>query len=219
MGVVIFGTGTLAQVVARYYDDDCENEVVAYTVDADYIRTLELDGRPVVPFEELAENYPPEACSLLVAVTQQNGHRDLLERKVCEAWEKGYCTTSFIHPSATVANFTSGGNYCVISPGAIIEPYITLGNGVFIRSGAYVGHHCTIRDFAYIAPRASVSGHVDVGAGAFIGNNATIRDRVTIGHHAVIGCGAAVLRDVKPYEVYRGYPARLLSISGNEVEI
>ena len=64
-----------------------------------------------------------------------------------------------------------------------------------------------------------LSGHVDVGAGAFIGNNATIRDRVTIGHHAVIGCGAVVLRDVKPDEVYRGYPARLLSISGKEILI
>lgn len=215
MAIVIFGTGTLAQVIAEYWDDD----VCAYTVDADYIRLLELYGKPVVPFEEIQLSYPPDEHSIFVAVTQQNGHRDLLERKVHEAWEKGYHAATFVHPSAVVIGPVSGGRNNAVCPGAIVEPYARLGDGVFVRSGAYVGHHCTIRDFAYIAPRASIAGHVDVGAGAFIGNNATVRDRVTIGHHAVIGCGAVVLRDVKPYEVYQGYPARLLSISGEEVKI
>lgn len=214
MAVVIFGTGTFAQVVARYFGD-----VVAYTVDADYVQTLNLDQKPVVPFEELETVYSPGDVQVFVAVTQQNGHRDLLERKVCGVWKKGYETPFFIHPTAITPTHCPLPQNCLISPGAIVEPFVSLGNGVMIRSGAYIGHHCTIRDFAYIAPKASMSGHVDVGAGAFIGNNATIRDRVTIGHHAVIGCGAVVLRDVRPYEVYQGYPARLLSISGEDIEI
>lgn len=214
MAIVIFGTGTFAQVVARYLDD-----VVAYTVDADYVKTLNLDGKLVVPFEELQETYTPDNVQVFVAVTQQNGHRDLLERKVCEVWKKGYETPFFAHPTAILPAHVPMPQNCLISPGAIIEPFVSLGNGVMVRSGAYVGHHCTIREFSYIAPRASIAGHVDIGAGVFIGNNATIRDRVTIGHHAVIGCGAVVLRDVKPNEVYRGYPARLLSIGGEDIEI
>ena len=214
MGLVVFGVGTFAQVVARYVGD-----VDAYTVDADYIQALELDYKPVIPFEEVHLVYPPSEYDMFVAVTQQNGHRDLLERKVQAAWDLGYHTPSLSFRPEMVSVTVKYGQNCLISPGAIVEPFTTIGNGVFVRSGVYVGHHCTVRDFAYIAPRASIAGHVDVGAGAFIGNNATIRDRVTIGHHAVIGCGAVVLRDVKPYEVYRGYPARLLSISGEDIEI
>lgn len=213
--VVVFGTGGLAQVVAEYLDE----QVAAYTIDAKYIRTLSLKDKPIVSFEEVQLHYPPEKYDMLVVVTQQNRHRDLQDRKMKEAWEKGYATPHMIHYKAIVSESVSYGQNCIVCPGAIIEPFTTLGNGVIVRSGAYIGHHCHLGCCAYVAPRASMSGYVNVGSTAFIGNNATIRDRVTIGHHAVVGAGAVVLRDVKPDEVYQGYPARLLSIKGKDVEI
>jgi len=213
--LVIFGVGTFAQVVARYIND----VIVGFTVDTDYIQSNSLNGLPIVPFEKIGKTWSESDCSVLVVVTQQNGHRDLMEQKTKEVWRKGYFTTTFVHPTALLDTTVQVGMNCIVSPGAIVEPYTIAGNGVVIRSGAYIGHHCHLGCYSYIAPRASMSGHVTVGEGAFIGNNATIRDRVTIGHHAVIGAGAVVLRDVKPYEVYQGYPARLLSVSGKDIEI
>lgn len=213
--LVLFGIGGLAQVIAGYLGED----IAAFTVDSDYIQKLSLNDLPVVPFEEIQFSYIPDEFDILVAVTQQNRHRTLLDRKLREVWDKGYATPSFGHPTAIIDDSVRMGQNCIIGPGAILEPGVTLGNGVVVRSGAYIGHHSHLGCCSYIAPRASMSGYVQVGNGAFVGNNATIRDRIIVGHGSVVGTGAVVLRDVKPDEVYQGYPARLLSISGRDIEI
>ena len=47
-----------------------------------------------------------------------------------------------------------------------------------------------------------------IGNDVFIGTNVTILDGVSIGHGAVIAAGAVVVRDVKPYEIVGGVPAK-----------
>lgn len=51
-------------------------------------------------------------------------------------------------------------------------------------------------------------GDVVIGSDVWIGFGATILSGVTIGHGAVIGAGAVVSRDVAPYAVAAGNPAR-----------
>ena len=47
-----------------------------------------------------------------------------------------------------------------------------------------------------------------VGRGATLGANCTIVCGVTIGHHAFVAAGAVVNRNVKPYALVAGVPAR-----------
>jgi acetyltransferase-like isoleucine patch superfamily enzyme len=51
---------------------------------------------------------------------------------------------------------------------------------------------------------------VRIGAHADIGVNAVVLPGVTIGKGAIVGAGAVVTRDVPPYAVVAGVPARLL---------
>lgn len=49
-----------------------------------------------------------------------------------------------------------------------------------------------------------------IGANAFIGIGAKIMPGVTIGERAVVGANAVVTRDVPPFEVWAGVPARYI---------
>ena len=49
-----------------------------------------------------------------------------------------------------------------------------------------------------------------IGSDVWIGYNAFIRTGVRIGHGAVIGAGAVVTKDVEPYSIVGGVPAKLI---------
>jgi len=51
---------------------------------------------------------------------------------------------------------------------------------------------------------------VEIGADAWIGAAAILLPGVTVGHHAVVGAGAVVTRDVEPWTVVAGNPARTI---------
>ena len=53
-------------------------------------------------------------------------------------------------------------------------------------------------------------GDIVIGSDVWICANVTIMDNVTIGHGAVVAAGAVVTRDVAPYSIVGGNPARLI---------
>lgn len=61
-----------------------------------------------------------------------------------------------------------------------------------------------------VSRQPEVSRGIRIGAGAWIGAHATILDGVTIGDGCVVGAGAVVTRDLPPYTVAVGVPARVV---------
>jgi acetyltransferase-like isoleucine patch superfamily enzyme len=58
---------------------------------------------------------------------------------------------------------------------------------------------------------------VTIGSDAFIGGACVILPGVSIGEHAVVGAGSVVTRDVPPYAVVAGNPARVVRrLEGSE---
>lgn len=53
-------------------------------------------------------------------------------------------------------------------------------------------------------------GNIVLGSDVWIGYGALIRSGVTVSHGAVIGMGAVVTRDVPPYAIFAGNPAKLI---------
>ncbi|MDQ2094462.1 chloramphenicol acetyltransferase [Rhodalgimonas zhirmunskyi] len=64
----------------------------------------------------------------------------------------------------------------------------------------------TTRDDAFFARRHARIARI--GHDTWIGHGAVIRPEVTIGHGAVVASSAVVTRDVAPYEIVTGIPAR-----------
>lgn len=61
--------------------------------------------------------------------------------------------------------------------------------------------------------------YYEIGNDVWIGANVSICQGVTIGDGAVVGTGAVVLKDVEPYAIYAGVPAKKIGTRFSEEEI
>jgi sugar O-acyltransferase (sialic acid O-acetyltransferase NeuD family) len=201
--LVIFGSGDIAQLAHYYFSKDSNYEVVAFTVDANYIKESEFCGLPVVAFEDVAKNYPPDSYDFFVALSYSKLNA-VRKEKFLAAKEMGFKLVSFISSRATVLNEGRIGENCFIFEDNTIQPFVTIGNNVTLWSGNHIGHHSVIHDHTFIASHAVVSGGVEIGEQCFVGVNAILRDHIKIGDRCVVGAGALLLADAAPEGVYIG---------------
>lgn len=201
--LVIFGSGDIAQLAHYYFSTDSNYEVVAFTVDANYIKESEFCGLPVVAFEDVAKNYPPDSYDFFVALSYSKLNA-VRKEKFLAAKEMGYKLVSFISSRATVLNEGRIGENCFIFEDNTIQPFVTVGNNVTLWSGNHIGHHSVIHDHTFIASHVVVSGGVEIGEQCFVGVNATLRDHIKIGDRCVVGAGALLLADAATEGVYIG---------------
>jgi sugar O-acyltransferase (sialic acid O-acetyltransferase NeuD family) len=201
--VVIFGTGTFAEVAYVYLTQDSPHRVAAFTVHEKYLREPVLLGLDIVPYETLEQHFPPSECALFTAVgfTRVNRARTEIYQ---DCKRRGYECISYINSRATHWGHFEVGENCFILENNVIQPFVRIGNNVIIWSGNHIGHHATIGDNCFIASHAVISGRVTIEPSCFIGVNATLRDGITIRAESVIGAGAIILKDTIEKGVYPG---------------
>ncbi len=115
------------------------------------------------------------------------------------------------------------GENCNIGQNVVISPGVRLGRNVKVQNNVsiYTGVICDDDVFLgpsmvftnVINPRSAVNrkdqyGSTIVEKGATIGANATIVCGIKIGKYSFVGAGAVVTKDVKPYALVVGNPAR-----------
>ncbi|MDW8062238.1 MAG: DapH/DapD/GlmU-related protein [Nitrososphaerota archaeon] len=126
-----------------------------------------------------------------------------------------------------IREFVSIGCSTRIGSHTVIDGYVEIGEKVSIQTGCYIPPGTVIEDGVFLGPYAVVlndkyppSGKL-IGAkirrGAIIGAGAMILPGVVIGEGAVVAAGSLVTRDVEPYNVVKGRPARI-SYSREEYE-
>ena len=201
--LVIFGTGEIAQLAHYYFSADSDYDVVAFTVDSQYLKDQIFCGLPVIAFENIFEKYPPSTHLLFIALSYSKLN-SIRKEKYLIAKEFGYELVSYLSSRATILNEGIIGENCFILEDNTIQPYANIGNNVTLWSGNHIGHHSVIRDHSFLASHVVVSGGVDIGEQCFIGVNATLRDHIKIGDRCVVGAGAILLDDVEPEGVYIG---------------
>jgi len=62
-------------------------------------------------------------------------------------------------------------------------------------------------------------GDISIGSDVWIGSNVIILSGVTIGDGAVIGAGAVVTKDIPPYAVAAGVPAKVIKSRFSDEDI
>ena len=199
--VVIFGAGDIAQIAHFYLTHDSEHEVVAFTVDKNYIPEGDFCGLSVLPFENVENEYPPDRYSMFIAISYAKVNT-VREEKYTQAREKGYSFISYVSTRANYWDNLQIGENCFIFEDNTIQPFVKIGNNVTLWSGNHIGHHVEIEDNCFITSHVVVSGGVKVQRNCFLGVNSTIRDHITIAPNCVIGAGSLILKDTQENGVY-----------------
>ena len=215
--LVIFGSGEIAQLAHFYFSNDSDYEVVAFTVNASFIRNDKFCRLPVVAFEDVTIQYPPEEYEIFVALSYSKLNA-VRKEKYLAAKLLGYRFASFVSSSATVMNEGKIGEDCFIFEDNTIQPFVSIGNNVTLWSGNHIGHHSVIKDHTFIASQVVISGGVEIGEQCFIGVNATLRDHIKIGDKCVIGAGALLLKDAEPEGVYIGTATERSKVPSNKLK-
>jgi len=214
--LVIFGAGDIAELAHYYFTKDSDYDVVAFTVDQDYLTDTECCGLPVVPFECLSESYPASECDLFIALSYAKLNQ-VRKDHYQVAKQKGYVLASYVSSFATVLNEGEIGDNCFILEDNTIQPFVKIGNNVTLWSGNHIGHHSIIQDHVFIASHVVISGGVRIGEQSFIGVNATIRDHVSVGEKAVIGAGSLLLESATDESVYTGDASKKARIPSSKL--
>ncbi|MCU0473979.1 MAG: acetyltransferase [Bacteroidales bacterium] len=198
--LIIFGNGKIADVVFYYAKNECNYNVVSFTVDRKFIGENRFHNLPVIPFEEIKDHYKPADYSIFIATGYQDLNR-LREAKYLAAKELGYEIVSIVSPGSKIPSSVKHGENCFIMPPAIIHPAVEIGNNTFVWSGAMIGHHSRIGNNCWLTSCTNISGVVKVGNNCFFAVNSTVGHGVNIGNECFLGANTLVTKNLADKKV------------------
>jgi len=128
-----------------------------------------------------------------------------------------------ILPDTTIGCNCSFGQNCVVGPN------VNIGSGVKVQNNVSIYEGVEVEDDVFLGPSMVFTNVINPRAfirrkeefkktllkkGCTVGANATIVCGVTIGEYALIGSGAVINKDVKPYALMVGVPAKQIGWVG-----
>ncbi|GAB4469756.1 MAG: acyl-ACP--UDP-N-acetylglucosamine O-acyltransferase [Elainellaceae cyanobacterium] len=88
-----------------------------------------------------------------------------------------------------------------------------IGNGNLLMAYVHIGHNCVVEDRVVIANSTALAGHVHIESRATISGVLGIHQFVRVGRLAMVGGMSRINRDVPPYMLVEGNPARVRSLN------
>ena len=128
------------------------------------------------------------------------------------------------------------GRRCSFGQNCVVGPNVKVGNGVKVQNNVSIYEGVEIEDDVFLGPSCVFTNVINPRAfivrkdefkktllkrGCSVGANATIVCGVTLGEYSLIGAGAVINKDVKPYALMVGVPAKQIgwvSRAGNRLE-
>lgn len=125
--------------------------------------------------------------------------------------ECGACVN--IQSKATIAKRVRIGNYSGVGHRCMVQGNVTIGEHVMMGPEVIIytqNHSFSSTDIPMDQQGFSDEKPVVIGDDVWIGSRVTILPGVTVGKGCVIGASAVVTKDVPPYSVVAGNPARVV---------
>ncbi|WP_096779600.1 acetyltransferase [Zobellella denitrificans] len=189
--IIIFGCGETALLAYEYFTHDSEYEVVAFTVDKEFLNESSLFGLPVIATEEIVKKYPPECYGAFVAASSTKLNR-VRKQLYMKAVGLGYELVSYVSSRAFVWQNVKIGQNCFILEDNTLQPFTEVGNNVVMWSGNHLGHRSVIKDHCFISSHCVISGFCEIGESSFLGVNSTLEDGVKLDDDNFIGAASLI---------------------------
>jgi len=121
-----------------------------------------------------------------------------------------------IEPGAIIRDMVEIGDNCVIMMGAVLNIGAVIGEKTMIDMNVVVGGRAIVGKNCHIGAGTVLAGVIEPPSAApviieddvLIGANAVVLEGVKVGKGAVIAAGSVVVKDVEPYMVMVGVPAK-----------
>ncbi len=88
-----------------------------------------------------------------------------------------------------------------------------VGDGNLLMAYVHVAHNCIVEDKVIVANSVALAGHVHIESRATIGGDLGIHQFVRIGRLAMVGGMSRIDRDVPPFMLVEGNPARVRTLN------
>ncbi len=199
--LVIYGAGQTAEIVHHYFKCDSPHEVVAFSVNREFIKESPFQGKPIVPFEDIEKEFPASDFKMHVSASYSDCN-GLREKMYKSAKQKNYDLLTFISSKAGIIGDRQIGDNCVILENQLVQPFARIGNNVAIWNGVLVGHHSVIEDHCWLTSGANIGGNCRIGERSFLGMNSTVAHMVTLGRECFLGAGCLVTKSAPDLSVY-----------------
>ncbi len=123
---------------------------------------------------------------------------------------------SYISSNSHISNSTIG-KFCSIASNVIFG----LGKHPTHLISSHPSFYSNNKEFKTFSDKNYFSeyGEIIIGNDVWVANNAILMDGVKIGDGAIVAAGAIVIKDVKPYEVVGGIPAKHIKFRFKEYHI
>lgn len=205
-GIVIFGAGGHAKVIADIVEKQGERNILGFLDDNIKPGTV-VYGYKVLGGKTFLYDNADKIEGGIIGIGDNWVRKRIVED--IKNIKNDFCFFSAIHPSSTVGRGVQIGDGSVVMAGSIINSDANIGEHCIINTKSSVGHDSILFDYVTIAPNATVAGGVTIGECSTMSISSTVIHGKTIGKHTVIGAGASVIKDIPSNVVAYGTPAKI----------
>lgn len=179
-------------------------------------QAAELD---YLPWKELTEEKKQEQISFLKVFSEKTGAKLGQEcfispkANIYGIQKFDIAEKTFIAADCLLREISlKAGSNCSFNTGCYVQGNVTLGNDVRIAPGAkIIAMNHSFKDISLtLSQQPIIQKGIVIEDDVWIGAGAIVLDGVTIGAHSVIGAGAVVTKDIEPWSVAIGNPAKVV---------
>jgi len=209
--IVIFGMGETAHLAYEYFTHDSDYQVVAFSVDSEYMTESEFLGLPVVSSDEITKRFSPDVYGAFVAAS--SGKLNRVRKSIYDRVKSlGYGLVSYVSTRAFVWHNVEIGENCFILEDNTLQPFVQVGNNVVLWSGNHVGHRSIIKDHCFIYSHCVISGYCLIGESSFLGVNCTLEDHANVAEDNFLGAASLIRKSTTGREFYQEKKTDVASI-------